>query len=75
MQPQLAVVMAAFLTFLACYWADLALPMPLSIFTNRFVAEYGVNPRSGDGLFMLLAAIIWNLGTWFFGLPASVRIP
>ncbi|MGU0042814.1 inorganic phosphate transporter [Escherichia coli] len=22
MQPQLAVVMAAFLTFLACYWAD-----------------------------------------------------
>ncbi len=31
MQPQLAVVMAAFLIFLACYWADLALPMPLSI--------------------------------------------
>ncbi len=30
MQPQLAVVMAAFF-FLACYWADLALPMPLSI--------------------------------------------
>ncbi|CDL48772.1 Low-affinity inorganic phosphate transporter [Escherichia coli ISC41] len=31
MQPQLAVVMAAFFNFLACYWADLALPMPLSI--------------------------------------------
>ena len=29
MQPQLAVVMAAFFNF--CYWADLALPMPLSI--------------------------------------------
>ncbi len=37
MQPQLAVVMAAFFNF------------------------FGV----------LLAAIIWNLGTWFFGLPAS----
>ncbi len=75
MQPQLAVVMAHFLTFLACYWADLALPMPLSYVANRFVAEYGVNPRPGDGLSMLLAAIIWNLGTWFFGLPPPVRTP
>ncbi|XNM61951.1 inorganic phosphate transporter [Escherichia coli] len=23
------------------------------------------------GVLMLLAAIIWNLGTWYFGLPAS----
>jgi low-affinity inorganic phosphate transporter len=34
-----------------------------------------LNVSSGHGLAMvfsmLLAAIIWNLGTWYFGLPAS----
>ncbi|XPE60505.1 inorganic phosphate transporter [Shigella flexneri] len=29
-------------------------------------------PRSGDALFHAAGAIIWNLGTWFFGLPASI---
>jgi Phosphate transporter family. len=24
---------------------------------------------------MLIAAILWNLGTWFLGIPASVHIP
>ncbi|MCZ5421043.1 inorganic phosphate transporter [Escherichia coli] len=64
--------MAAFLTFLACYWADLALPMPLSICCQPICS---LNIGSTHGLAMvfsmLLAAIIWNLGTWFFGLPAS----
>jgi len=24
---------------------------------------------------LLIAAILWNLGTWYLGLPARVRIP
>ena len=39
--------------------------------------ELVVNVGSGAGFAMvfslLISAIIWNIGTWYFGLPASAR--
>lgn len=52
MQPQLAVVMAAFFNFFGVLLGGLSVAYGhRPHVANRFVAEYGVNSRSGDGLF------------------------
>ncbi len=70
-QPQLAVVMAAFLTF-GVLLGGLSVAYAI---VHMLPTDLLLNMGSTHGLAMvfsmLLAAIIWNLGTWFFGLPAS----
>lgn len=71
MQPQLAVVMAAFLIF-GVLLGGLSVAYAI---VHMLPTDLLLNMGSTHGLAMvfsmLLAAIIWNLGTWFFGLPAS----
>ncbi|HAZ7479100.1 TPA: LPS export ABC transporter permease LptF [Escherichia coli] len=68
MQPQLAVVMAAFFNFFGVLLGGLSVAYAI---VHMLPTDLLLNMGSTHGLAMvfsmLLAAIIWNLGTWFFG--------
>lgn len=68
MQPHLAVVMAAFFNFFGVLLGGLSVAYAI---VHMLPTDLLLNMGSTHGLAMvfsmLLAAIIWNLGTWFFG--------
>lgn len=72
MRSQLAVVMAAVFNFFGVLLGGSQRGVCHCAYaTNGSPAQHGFRARPRYGLSMLLAAIIWNLGTWYFGLPAS----
>ncbi|BDH44195.1 phosphate transporter [Salmonella enterica subsp. enterica serovar Choleraesuis] len=72
MRSQLAVAMAALFNFLGVLLGGLSVAYAI---VHMLPTDLLLNVGSAHGLAMvfsmLLAAIIWNLGTWYFGLPAS----
>ncbi len=72
MRSQLAVVMAGVFNFLGVMLGGLSVAYAI---VHLLPTDLLLNVSSTHGLAMmfslLLAAIIWNLGTWFFGIPAS----
>lgn len=72
MRSQLAVVMAAVFNFLGVLLGGLSVAYAI---VHMLPTDLLLNVSSAHGLAMvfsmLLAAIIWNLGTWYFGIPAS----
>ncbi len=72
MRSQLAVVMAGVFNFLGVLLGGLSVAYAI---VHLLPTDLLINVGSAHGLAMvfsmLLAAIIWNLGTWYFGLPAS----
>jgi low-affinity inorganic phosphate transporter len=72
MRSQIAVVMAAVFNFLGVLLGGLSVAYAI---VHMLPTDLLLNVGSAHGLAMvfsmLLAAIIWNLGTWYFGLPAS----
>lgn len=66
LSPRFAVMWAAFFNFVAAF--TIGVPVAMTIGTGI------VNPSVIDNLLILSAligAIIWNLITWYFGLPSS----
>lgn len=72
MRAQLAVVMAALFNFFGVLLGGLSVAYAI---VHMLPTDLLLNMGSAHGLAMmfsmLLAAIIWNLGTWYLGLPAS----
>ncbi|EMH4164575.1 inorganic phosphate transporter PitA [Pluralibacter gergoviae] len=72
MRSQLAVLMAAVFNFFGVLLGGLSVAYAI---VHMLPTDLLLNMSSAHGLAMvfsmLLAAIIWNLGTWYFGLPAS----
>lgn len=72
MRAQLAVAMAGIFNFFGVMLGGLSVAYAI---VHMLPTELLLNVGSHHGLAMvfsiLLAAIIWNLGTWYFGLPAS----
>ncbi|WP_241610675.1 inorganic phosphate transporter PitA [Rosenbergiella epipactidis] len=72
MRAQLAVMMAGLFNFLGVLLGGLSVAYAI---VHILPTDLLLNVGSSHGLAMifsiLLAAIIWNLGTWYFGLPAS----
>ncbi len=72
MRSQLAVVMAGLFNFLGVMLGGLSVAYAI---VHLLPTDLLLNVSSAHGLAMvfsmLLAAIIWNLGTWYLGLPAS----
>lgn len=72
MRAQLAVVMAGIFNFLGVLLGGLSVAYAI---VHMLPTDLLLNVGSAHGLAMvfsmLLAAIIWNLGTWYMGLPAS----
>lgn len=72
MREQLAVVMAGVFNFLGVLLGGLSVAYAI---VHLLPTDLLLNINSTHGLAMmfsiLLAAIVWNLGTWYFGIPAS----
>ncbi|PWC17576.1 anion permease [Brenneria roseae subsp. roseae] len=72
MRAQFAVVMAGLFNFLGVLLGGLSVAYAI---VHLLPTDLLLNVSSAHGLAMvfsmLLAAIIWNLGTWYFGIPAS----
>lgn len=72
LRSQLAVIMAAVFNFLGVLLGGLTVAYAI---VHLLPTDLLLNVSSDHGLIMmfsmLLAAIIWNLSTWYFGLPAS----
>lgn len=72
MRSQLAVTMAGVFNFFGVILGGLSVAYAI---VHLLPIDLLLNVGSAHGLAMvfsmLLAAIIWNLGTWYFGLPAS----
>ncbi|XKM13025.1 inorganic phosphate transporter PitA [Orbaceae bacterium ac157xtp] len=72
LKEQLAVVMAAIFNFFGVLLGGLSVAYAI---VHLLPTDLLLNVSSLHGLAMvfsiLLAAIIWNLGTWYFGIPAS----
>lgn len=72
MRSQVAVVMAGVFNFLGVMLGGLSVAYAI---VHLLPTDLLLNVSSVHGLAMvfsmLLAAIIWNLGTWYFGIPAS----
>lgn len=72
MRSQLAVAMAGLFNFFGVLLGGLSVAYAI---VHLLPTDLLLNVSSAHGLAMvfsmLLAAIIWNLGTWYFGLPAS----
>lgn len=72
MRAQFAVVMAGVFNFFGVLLGGLSVAYAI---VHLLPTDLLLNVSSAHGLAMvfslLLAAIIWNLGTWYFGIPAS----
>ncbi|RXZ44843.1 inorganic phosphate transporter [Crenobacter cavernae] len=72
MKPQLAVVLSGIFNFLGVFAGGLAVAYAI---VNLLPVDLLVSVNSAKGLVMvfslLASAIIWNLGTWYFGIPSS----
>lgn len=72
LKPWTAVVWSGICNFLGVFLGGIAVAMAI---VNLLPVELLVSKGTGAGLAMvlalLLAAVLWNLGTWYLGLPAS----
>lgn len=72
MPPHLAVVMSGIFNFLGVLLGGVGVAYAI---VHLLPVELLINVDTGRGLVMvfsmLAAAIAWNLGTWYFGIPAS----
>ncbi|MBL9100715.1 MAG: inorganic phosphate transporter [Myxococcales bacterium] len=72
LRPWTAVILSGICNFLGVFVGGIAVAMAI---INLLPVELLLSGGSAEGLAMmlalLLAAILWNLGTWYFGLPAS----
>ncbi|WP_074013671.1 inorganic phosphate transporter PitA [Candidatus Sodalis sp. SoCistrobi] len=72
LRSQLAVAMSGVFNFLGVLMGGLSVAYAI---VHLLPTDLLLNVSSAHGLAMmfsmLLAAILWNLGTWYFGLPAS----
>jgi len=72
LEPHIAVVWSGFWNFLGVVLSTGAVAFGiLSLLPVELILQVG--SRSGFAMVfaLLVAAIIWNLGTWYFGLPSS----
>src|SRR5689334_4772762 len=72
MPPHLAVVLSGIFNFLGVLLGGVGVAYAI---VHLLPVELLINVDTGRGLAMvfamLAAAIAWNLGTWYFGIPAS----
>ncbi len=72
MQPNLAVVWSGFFNFLGVLVSSGAVAFGIvSLLPVELILQVGSGAGFAMVFALLLAAIIWNLGTWYFGLPSS----
>jgi PiT family inorganic phosphate transporter len=69
LSPRNAVVFAAFFNFIAAFGFGVAVASTISKIIHLEIVQTAVIPYIVLGA--LIGAVVWNLITWFFGLPTS----
>jgi phosphate/sulfate permease len=72
LRPWAAVIWSAFWNFIGVFWGGTAVAMTI-IYLLPVESLIDQNVYHGIAMVgaLLLAAIIWNVGTWYYGIPAS----
>lgn len=72
LKPRIAVIWSGLWNFLGVYTGGIAVAMGI---VNLLPTEALVDTNVYHGISMILAllitAVVWNLGTWYFGIPCS----
>ena len=72
LKPTQAVVWSGFINFLGLLTGGVGLTMSIiGLLPTELLIDPNVYHAMALALSMLLSAIIWNLTTWYFGIPAS----
>ena len=72
MEPHVAVIWSGFFNFLGVMVSSgLVAFTIISLLPVELILQVGSSAGFAMVFALLVAAIIWNLGTWYFGLPAS----
>src|ERR1700690_2093161 len=72
LEPHVAVVWSGFWNFLGVLTSSGAVAFAIvSLLPVELILQVGSKGGFAMVFALLMAAIIWNLGTWYFGLPAS----
>src|SRR5271168_1629737 len=72
LEPHIAVVWSGFWNFLGVLTSSGLVAFGIiSLLPVELILQVGSKAGFAMVLALLVAAIIWNLGTWYFGLPAS----
>src|SRR5215470_6614298 len=72
LEPHVTVVWSGFWNFLGVVLSSRAVAFGIiSLLPVELILKVGGGAGFAMVFALLLAAIIWNLGTWYFGLPAS----
>ncbi len=72
MEPHVAVIWSGFFNFLGVMISSgLVAFTIISLLPVELILQVGSKAGFAMVFALLVAAIIWNLGTWYFGLPAS----
>jgi PiT family inorganic phosphate transporter len=72
LKPRIAVIWSGTWNFIGVYFGGIAVAMGI---VNLLPVEALVDANMSHGIAMIMSliftAIIWNLGTWYFGIPVS----
>jgi PiT family inorganic phosphate transporter len=72
LDPHIAVVWSGFFNFLGVVSSTGIVAFGIiSLLPVELILQVGSNAGFAMVFALLVAAILWNLGTWYFGLPAS----
>lgn len=72
MPPHPAVIWSGFFNFLGVLFSSGAVAYGiLALLPVELILNVGTNAGFAMIFALLIAAIIWNMGTWYFGIPAS----
>ncbi len=72
MPPHIAVIWAGIFNFLGVLLSSGVVAFGIiSLLPVELILQVGTSAGFAMVFALLIAAILWNLGTWFFGLPAS----
>jgi PiT family inorganic phosphate transporter len=72
MKPKLAVIWSGVFNFLGVYFGGIAVAIGIiNLLPLEILIDQNINHNMAMISSLILTAIIWNLGTWYFGIPCS----
>lgn len=72
LKPNIAVIWSGFCNFLGVFFGGIAVAMGIvNLLPVELLIDQNVYHSAAMVFSLLFSAILWNLGTWYFGLPSS----
>ncbi len=72
LKPNVAVIWSGFCNFLGVFFGGIAVAMGIvNLLPVELLIDQNIYHSVAMVMALLFSAIIWNLGTWYFGLPSS----